>query len=163
MLSALFVLMYQALLRVSEVTHSDDNDHNLKARHVILKNDEIRITFYTYKHSKPTPKVMAISQRQRHCPVSLYTKYCGIRPGKKSLAFCHSDKKHLTADYLRSMISKVITDLHLSPTVYNTHSFRIGKATDMHRDGYTDSQIMMAGRWSSSTYKKYIKPHIIRF
>jgi hypothetical protein len=51
--------------------------------------------------------------------------------------------------------------IDLDPDLYNTHSFRFGRATDMATQGYTDIQIRMAGRWSSAAYKKYIKPHII--
>ena len=44
---------------------------------------------------------------------------------------------------------------------FNTHSFRMGKATDMHNRGYSDAQIAKAGRWASNAFMRYIKPNVI--
>jgi len=49
-----------------------------------------------------------------------------------------------------------------SPKSFNTHSFRIGRATDMALEGCSDQQIKLAGRWKSYAFKDYIKPYLIR-
>ena len=40
---------------------------------------------------------------------------------------------------------------------YNTHSFRVGKASDMAVAGVPEAVIRKAGRWSSDAFKRYIR------
>ena len=65
--------------------------------------------------------------------------------------------------YVRKTLAKVLKLVGLNPTEYNTHSFRVGRATDMFKQGYREAQVCMAGRWNSKADKKYIKPQILRF
>ena len=53
---------------------------------------------------------------------------------------------------------KLLQDLNLDPSCYNTHSFRIGTATSAEAAGLTESQIKTLGRWRSNAYRCYIKP-----
>ena len=62
LLQSLFSLMYHALLRVSEVTTSTQNKHNLKSTQIKVLPKELHITFYSYKFSKPIPKVIAVKR-----------------------------------------------------------------------------------------------------
>ena len=41
---------------------------------------------------------------------------------------------------------------------YNTHSFRIGRATQLSMDNATDAVISNTGRWESAAFKQYIRP-----
>ena len=50
---------------------------------------------------------------------------------------------------------------NFNPAHFNTHSFRIGKASDMAKAGASKTQIALAGRWRSNAYLKYIKPKYI--
>ena len=59
------------------------------------------------------------------------------------------------------MLKQQLSELHYNPDHYNSHSFRIGKATTMAEEGYSDIQIANLGRWKSNAYKSYIKPQII--
>ena len=45
----------------------------------------------------------------------------------------------------------------------NTHSLRAGGAMALHRNGYTDHDIMKMGRWRSNNVLKYICEHIEKF
>ena len=78
MFTSLFTLMYHALLRVSEVTYSKKNSHNLLPNQVLV------------------------------------------------------------------------------------NTLRIAKPTHMAKDGSTDTQICMAGRWSSLAFKQHIKPQLLQ-
>ena len=167
MLTALFTVMFHGLLRIGEVTYSAKNGHQLGPNNVSLSKvtgkREITLTFHSFKYSKPGHKPMVISKQEKGtCPVAAYALYLKVRPSHPKAAFVNQDGSHLTAQYVRSTIRSLLTSIHLDPLDYDTHSLRIGKATDMACRGYTDTQIAMAGRWTSSAYKKYIKPQIIR-
>jgi len=58
-----------------------------------------------------------------------------------------------------TVLTEMLSLLGEGPTVYNTHSFRIGKATDLVLQGYSTSQILTIGRWKSvKAFERYIKP-----
>ena len=42
---------------------------------------------------------------------------------------------------------------------YNTHSFRIGRATQLAKDNETEATIKSTGGWKSAAYNKYIRPN----
>jgi site-specific recombinase XerD len=164
MLTALFTLMYRALLRVSEVTKSKKNKHNITKQQVNVREKqtkEVQVQFITYKHSK-APCSIAVPAAETACAWKACRQYQVVAKQATSY-FTHSSGEPLTVSYVRKTLNKVLKLVGLNPTEYNTHSFRIGRATDMFKQGYTDAQICMAGRWNSKAYKKYIKPQILRF
>ena len=170
LLSALFALMYHGCLRVSEVASTDGpTDHNLAARHVYITRTEPRylvIAFRSYKHSPPNPPPLHISPTAcRDCPLELYRAYATYRPSQtnKLKAFCFPDASPITRDYVLHSLRGVLSLTKYSNRLdrYNTHSFRIGRATDMAARGATDQQIQMIGRWKTTAFKKYIRPLIV--
>ena len=74
---ALFTLMYSALLRVSEVTKSKKNNHNIKRSQIsVLKrrsSKELVVNFVTFKHSRESKKI-AVAATSKSCPVEAYKK-----------------------------------------------------------------------------------------
>jgi site-specific recombinase XerD len=170
MLSALFSLMYHGLLRVSEIAKTDGpTDHNLQFCQITQKSQiqpELYIQFQSYKHSDKQslpPPIRISSNQSKQCPVSLYNNYLKHRgqfhhPTK---AFCHPNSTPLTRDYVAKKLRSALSMALLDSSEFNTHSFRIGRATDMAAAGASDRQIMIAGRWKSLAFKKYIRPAII--
>ena len=165
LLASVLTLMYSALLRVSEVTQSKNNkhNHNLKRNNVQFsggKAAEVLLTLETYKFSKK-PVTMAVRETKEITPYDraiAFDKWAGSR----KWFFVGEKGRPLTAEKLRRDINNILLAAGLKPNEYNTHSFRIGKATDMWAQGYSDAQIFLAGRWNSKAFKKYIKPQILR-
>lgn len=156
----MYHFMYQGLLRVSEVCISAAPHHNLKFNNVHLneKNSTIKLKLESYKFSSHSCKVVI------HCSnelLSIFKKYVKLRGKKNGLFFCHPNLEGITRSELANMLKKQIDLFNLDCNEYNTHSFRIGRATDMAKMGYSDIQIAMAGRWESSAFKKYIRPQFI--
>ena len=105
---------------------------------------------------------MAISEEGEISPYAALIKYDGMVRDRRWLY--ESDRgKPYTQDAVRKMLEGVLKSVGVKPSEYNTHSFRIGKATDMWKQGFTDVQNCLAGRWNSRAFKKYIKPQILRF
>ena len=162
MYRALFSIMYHSALRISEVAKTKNSTHTLLAHHLLLKNKKqnyIKINLPSHKHSKtkPTPIILKPTENNT-CPIKHYNKYLQIRPKSSKYAFCHQNSKPITRTQVSSTLRTTIGLLGYNPNQYNTHSFRIGKATDMAAQGYTPTQISLLGRWNSSAYLKYIKP-----
>ena len=75
--------------------------------------------------------------------------------------FLNCDGSLVKRSQLVHIMKHQLASLAYDPALYNTHSFRIGRATDLATKGYSEAQIAIRGRWKSNAYKKYIKPTFI--
>lgn len=164
LLASVFSLMYHSLLRVSEVSYSKDNDHNVTLAQITTHptKNKITIRFDSFKFSTSPVPIQITNKHSDVCPVSLYKKYLIHRGDRQGPVFLHSSGKQLSRQYIKHHIDNAIDFVNGNTDNYNTHSFRLGKATDMYKQGYSDSQIQKAGRWKSAAFKKYIKPRLVR-
>ena len=162
--TAVFTFMYHAALRVSEVTFSKDNSHNLSFDNIIRHSSSVKIKFASYKHNAGNnPTIKLIETGGITCPVRAITRFLKVRGAfpSNNMIFIHKGGQQLRRSEIASMLKDLLKNIHLNHKLYNTHSFRIGKATDMHVLGYTDSQIRSAGRWASDAFKLYLKPSCV--
>ena len=160
---AMICLMYHGLLRCSEVTHSTKCNHNLKSSQVTLeKGSRLKITFISYKHSKPNPPPLLIRPPgDASCPYTAVKRYLKVRPQGPEPVFCNQNGRPVSRNQLVCVLKTHLAFCGKEKLNFNTHSLRMGKATDMHHAGYTDPQIAKAGRWSSTAFMRYIKPNLI--
>ena len=162
----IYLVAYHGLMRIGELTISP---HVLKA--VDVHDARNKQAFKFVLHSSKThgrgdhPQKIRIEKVDKttnfFCPVEEITNYLEIR-GRfaKSINepfFRFEDKQPITANHVRKTLKQVINNLHLDSSLYDTHSFRIGKATDMFKEGTTVEQIKEAGRWKSNAVYKYLR------
>ena len=146
--------------------------HTMKAKdvHIASNKNKILVILHTSKtHRKDsflqTIKIEASVNRVTKsffCPFKPLRSYLESRGGyiaETEEFFVFSDRSPVQADNLRSTLKRALKNLGLRPELYNTHSLRIGKATEMMAANYNISQIMRAGRWRSTrSVLKYFKP-----
>ena len=164
---AVFSLMYHAALRVSEVAPAAYTLHHLHANQLTFKHHDgvtkLHIAFHSYKHNtNANTNIILPPKSHIICPVKAYRSYQKLRPRSSPLAFCNRDATPLNRRQIASQLKYTLSQLGFNPKFYNTHSFRIGKATDMAIKGHSTAQIALAGRWSSNAYQLYIKPNSIQ-
>ena len=68
-----------------------------------------------------------------------------------------SDKSLLTKQRLITMLRSTLETAGIEASRYSGHSFRIGEATSAAACGLADSPIQTLGRWSSDSFKHYIR------
>ena len=92
------------------------------------------------------------------CPVHNLKKFLAIRPCTTTnhSLFIHSNTKPLTRFQFNAVLQKAIQSAGIGGH-FGTHSFRIGRATDLALQGYSDQQIQTFGRWKSLAFQKYIR------
>ena len=163
---AVFSMMYHACLRAGEIVSSNTSKHTLRRNNIRTYNingqQKLKLKFTSYKHSNGKTPSMRLDPKlpNKYCPIHLYQLYDKVAPSARYHAFTLINGEPLT----RKAISDTLTlcTSHLSMKgLYNTHSFRIGKATDMVDEGYTDEQIITYGRWKSNAFRLYIRPDTI--
>ena len=162
---ALFNTMYHAALRVSEVTQSHSHSHNLHLKHITITETPTlacTIKFSSFKHSnKGSTSIKIEASPGKYCPVRALQKYLTQRGTHSGALFIHENRDPLSRLTISDTLNSILTLLHKDPLKYNTHSFRIGKTSDLAQSGASNAQIALVGRWKSAAYTAYIKPKTI--
>lgn len=135
------------VLQISDVT-IDQSLHKLEVHLKYSKNDQC---------GKGTVISIPGSHNSPVCPVALLSQYVEIRPPVSGPLFVHFSGAHLTRYQFSALLKKVVQNCGLDPSMYTSHSFRIGAATLAFTQGFKEEEIKSMGRWKSSAYKSYIR------
>ena len=137
-----FSILYYTALRSRAVCLISMSKHTLQVNSVSEKlpgGNRLKIVLHSHKHSiEPPQSVLLQAGVDCICPVKLFKKYSEVRL---------STEGYVPIQFLGT--------LGTCPTSYNTHSFRIGKASDMIKVGCTDLQIKLTGRWHLQVLQHY--------
>ena len=174
---AMFLFIYYGCLRVGEVAKASNKDNvvsfeQLECKFVNGKIDSLNLKFFKFKHSdtvrnprkqKSALPIMTFTKKQvkRFCPVRIMFRYLKVRGPKKGQLFLKENGDGVSYYSFNSVMKKCISGVGLPEGSYGTHSFRIGRSTDLHSLGYTESQIKVFGRWKSGAFLNYIRPDVI--
>ena len=166
-----FILAYYGLMHIWEPTCGDEASHYVRAKdvHVAENKNKILVILYTSKtHGKESrPQRIKISSqtdevlKDRHfCPFAIVRNYMACRGGytdsdEPFLVF--REKLPVLAKHVHSIMNKCIVGLGLDSSLYDSHSFRIGKSSNMIKAGHSIESVKFGGRWKSSTVYKYIR------
>ena len=170
---SLFLLAYYGLMRVGELALGP---HSVKACnvHIGTNKDKIMLVLYTSKthgvYCNPQKiKITALGEGGSNaqdnngliCPFKSCRDYLSIRdPYEKDDEnfFVLRDRTPVTPSQVRVVLRNCLTSLNLNPSLYNTQSCRIGRASDLLlRHHWTVDRIKTAGRWRSSAVFRYLK------
>ena len=151
--STLFSCAYYGLLRVSEVL-------NIQKAHISLSNFKVSILIprsKTDQFGNTTTLHISKQPNSLTCPVHWILKFLRLRPDNApSFFFIHIDKKGVTRYQFNFLLQKAI-QFHSIQGHFRPHSFRIGRATDLAKQGVPDSEIKVLGRWDSKAFQNYIR------
>ena len=75
-----------------------------------------------------------------------------------SPVFVYECGKHIEPTHIRSRLKKLLLLCNMNVKDYNTHSFRMGGATILARNGISHSYIKAYGRWKSNVFMDYVRP-----
>ena len=71
--------------------------------------------------------------------------------------FIFRDRRPVKAEQVCKVLRQALSNINLEPSLYDTHSWRIGRASDLMKWGYSLPQIKIWGRWRSNVVYKYIR------
>ncbi len=163
MFKSMVTLMYFRLLRVGEVT---DSDHTLRFKNVKISDSPRRVIlqFQTAKNDRMgtvghTATVYPDPDK-RVCPVNHLLNYLLLRPPLKHQEenlYVKLNGNPVKENEFRVLLTKGRKVLKWSKRV-TSHSFRMGRATQLFLDGIPVHEIQQKGRWGSNAVLCYIKP-----
>ena len=93
------------------------------------------------------------------CPFKLLHNYLchrGAYDTYNENFFVFKDKSPVKAEPTRKLLKKIIKTLGLNNTLYDMHSLRIGRASDLIKYNYSIDEVRRLGRWKSNVVYKYI-------
>ncbi|CAC5420857.1 unnamed protein product [Mytilus coruscus] len=91
------------------------------------------------------------------CPVHLLKKYFIARPKSIGLVFIHFGGNYVTRYQFNAVLKKALNVANITSDNFQSHSFRIGAASQSSKMGFSDDEIQDFGRWESKAYKRYIR------
>jgi site-specific recombinase XerD len=157
---AAYTLSYHGLFRVSEVISTSNSNQPLHYKDISFMGDTLVITLRKSKTNQcgqPTILKIKASTNKQICCLQALQNYIILRPRFDGCLFCHLDRTPLTRYQFSAILSKTLQCIGIPTTNYKSHSFRIGRATDLANMGIDKSEIKKMGRWSSNSYLKYIR------
>ena len=75
--------------------------------------------------------------------------------------FVLQDGSPLEATQVRNVLRKLIKLLNLNEKLYDTHLLRIGRSSDLFKQGFSIDTIKKLGCWKSNAVYTYIKTHVL--
>lgn len=163
---AMCILAFFGFLRIGEIAAKS----KCQAEHVLQQQDVrvieinnicqgVEITLRKFKHSKrPVTLFLPIHQANAVvCPVQAVQAYQLSRGSRSGPFFQSVNGMPVSYSFFNAHLKNVIVFLGYSPTLYKSHSFRIGAATYAALQGYSDDEIKKMGRWNSNALQHYIR------
>lgn len=162
---AAFLLAYFGMFRVSEIVAPSmgNVDRTLKASNVNVSTGgkELSIILEVYKtNQRGYPITLKIPAEidESVCPVKAVSQYWLRRPNHNGPFFCHANGRSVTRYQFSAVLAKCLRLVCQSSSNIKSHSFRIGRATQLAEMGVPGYKIKILGRWSSEAYSRYIRP-----
>lgn len=164
MFKAAYLLTYYGLLRVSEVVHSTWQHYGraLQVQDVTFdkSGNSVFITIRrskTYQVGPSTYFRIPCESDATVCPVCALKCYVASRSGAPGYFFKHQNNRPLTRAQFSAVLAKCISASPFRGQHILSHSFRIGRASELASNGVSDEAIMKLGRWRSSSFRTYIR------
>ena len=109
-----------------------------------LKIDQLRVGIYLYVGATGNDL----------CPIAAVVTVRGMELGP---LFCLPSGQPLIWAHFVDKVRSAMKAAGTNPSGYSGYCFRIGASTTAAANGVGDATIQILGRWSSDSYKKYIR------
>ena len=137
---------------------------DIKLKNLLVNNERIQLLQVTLKCEKTNSTgnatiVDVYASGNSTCPVAAYKKWQSVQTTTPDLpAFMRDERRAFTCNNLNHFLADFNRRYFNVPgRTLSTHCFRAGLATLLAKIGFTDSEIMSCGRWSSRAFTDYIK------
>lgn len=95
------------------------------------------------------------------CPVFTVQQFVKIRGPALGAFFRHKDGSSLSRFQFLAIFRRSLAEAGRDVSQFNTHSFRVGAATEAARWGLSPQVVRRIGRWESDRFKLYVRPHLL--
>ena len=161
MIRSTFLLLYHGCFRVGEVSKSKNILHTLKIENISFINypcTHANFKLVSHKHSKgETTIAIKVGHIPAYCPIRSLLEYLKLRSQTPGPLFLLETGSPLDRATIAKYLSSSLANSGLQSNLFSTHSFRVGRATDLALSGVSESLLRETGRWSSNAFMKYLR------
>ena len=154
-------LAYFACLRPSEYLYTRGTVQSPTRARITFAEDMAALDFQVTR-SKTNPRGFTVHLGCSHspiCPVCLIRTLFTLFPAPPSAPlFIAINNQPMSYAYLTNKLHSLLSMIGIHPAPFSLHSLRAGAATTAAAAGCTEDQIQKLGRWSSTCYRRYIRP-----
>ena len=160
---AIFLFTFYACLRIGEVVEAQEKMHTLQIHQISPINTKqgqgYKVKFSSYKHSyNLTPTFHLQPTNSKYCPVNALSSFLAMRPKVQGPLFIFKNKKPVSRQNVSLFLKTCLKLQGFNDKYYSTHSFRIGRATQLAKENIHDNIIKSTGRWKSQAFQGYVRP-----
>ena len=156
MFRALALLAFHGFFRLGELVEKGSMSNTVQLNGVGFHPEGLRLVISKSKTS-PVPQVVLVKKTTQWCPVQAAAQFLDMRGKVPGQFFACPRGMPLSHSRFVKMLNKVLTVCGLDTAKYKGHSFRIGAASEAAKEGFSDAQIRLMGRWRSDAFRKYIR------
>ena len=161
---ATFTLAYFGLCRISELVYTGpmhtyrplqwgDVSYNSCNKVIVIQLRKSK----TDQTGKAVKLNIYSAEKGNICCIQSVCLFMQARPKHEGYFLCHWNRDPLTRYQFNSILNKCISKICISTKFFKAYSFRIGKATNLAKEGVSSENIKKLGRWSSNAFLKYIR------
>jgi len=159
---AMFSVAYFGLFRVSELVFTNNGNRSLQFEDVLFDNDNKHVllclkVFKNNQNGNPVRMRLPCESDRMICPVCNLHQYMHVRSQNPGQLFVHNNSSLVTRYQFSAVLKKCLQQSGFNMDVYKSHSFRIGRATQLASMGLSEEKIMKLGRWNSQAYLSYVR------
>lgn len=157
------VLGYFGFLRVSEICGKEGprGNQGLMLQNVSVAHSTLLVKLEESKTDtrRQGVNISFSATPGPNCPLKLLADYLAVRPftGGVGPLFIRQDGSPMTASWFRAGLKRECEAAGFVGAV-NSHSLRIGAATDAANKGVPSHRIKLLGRWKSDSFMRYLRP-----
>ena len=168
MLQAAFTVAFFGLLRASEFTYPSLNPTCSDGSVQLTNQDisfsqadaiDVRLKGSKTDQFRQGTSITIGGTHSRCCPVEAMKRYLKLHRHQRGKAplFVFESGDLLTRNSLVWYLRRLLQTFRVNPSLYSSHSFRIGGATAAAAAGLPSWQIQELGRWRSQTFHRYTR------
>ena len=160
LLKAMITVGFFGLMRIGELTMTEDKVIPLHMDQLSFTSSYITIAITHFKHNqslKPLDVPIQPQSLTQICPVRHLTHYLSLRGHEPGPLFSFPTLTPIPRQFFSKHLSRLISFSGFQVARYKSHSLRIGGASYYASLGYTNSQIRLLGRWDSDAFIQYIR------
>lgn len=161
---AALLLAFFGLFRVSEiVVPSCINVNRSLLRDDVRLDGQGKYIFVTLRITKnnqngrPTTLKISSESDVALCPFRAIEMFLIHRPSISGPFFCHADRTPVTRSQFSAVLARCISRVRPGCVGIKSHSFRIGRASQLAALGLSEEKIRVLGRWHSGAFRTYIR------
>lgn len=167
LLKAMFLLAFHGFLRVGEFTvrsHNTPSPNTLQVQDCSVQFRKkqvsaIALLLRNSKHNQAKPFHITIpATGSPNCPADALHQYLLTTRPKPGPLFQNTSYLPITRSQFQTHLKKCLEAARIDTSLYKTHSFRIGAATEAVTTlQLPDHEIQRLGRWNSNAFKSYVR------